>query len=1020
MTDFERVKEKTDLLALIEGETGFKLKRSHLEECPFCSGHECFSVNNAKGVYKCFQCDAAGDVFTFFEKYHNVDTHEALKRAAAAVGVTLTEPARREVRLTTRERIFIEAADYYHRQFNENGAKSYLIEKRGHKEDVLRSMRIGWTDGGLADHLKGKGFSEEDIKASGLAREKTANGKTFLTDTFFRHLAIFPHMGEGGRVLHFTVKDPEKRIEGRSTPYQLKNEYRHREWRFYNQGALQRFNEIIVEEGENDLLSTLDAGIQHVIGLIGQPSEQQIHALKAACHKKHVYLWVDNDFAGRGGWRDGKWHDGYIRQICAGLQGVNVRIISHPSGEEGTPEYIKDPDDYLRGFAGDKRKEIKRLQAEAMDYISWEIAETARLSGLEDRLKALKDRKIFAALGDMMEAEKLVFVEKLESLGLTRKAIEEQIDVSQDLLAELSIYFGSLGNKREGDPNHVAAIIFKHFGKLGQVFRDRENKVYIFYKHTIYEIGNNLPFNALMKKTTRLLHSREPGKSVWESLACEAYNFGRQIDLSSWLYTDRATDAIYANLNSPNNVIFKITREGTMEIQNGLNEEGVLLKSSKKIMPVNYLPDTDIAEGMAALKELIFDNFACEAEQKYLVLCWFFSAFLLDFVPYRALMKFSGSTSSGKTTAARLLSVLIYGSEHLGDPSTAAMYAVSSQNPFLVIDNLESDDITKGGLKFLLLSATGGGKEKRTQGTETETIEEMPKSLVLVTAIEPFTKPELINRTFDIEYGNKWKSENFIEDEVIRQIIKKRDLILSAVIKLIQTEVLPNLEKRREFITILKKDHKGHSKNRTDEFLAMMMLMLEKLVPYIPYWKEGDPEYGFEERYGHGDSEIRKAWITYQDAKAKETETGSSSIIKLLDGLVREYKLKMKEVVEKDFRSEYEQEVYVYTHPEYGLEMIKTQPEVLKDELTGDDFVKIIFEFVTTPKDIVAAFDRFCKNNGLKNPYANASVFGERLKNDRHLLEKTGWELVSRPSAEPYWKVVKGQRFWKFRKTIVQ
>ena len=37
-----------------------------------------------------------------------------------------------------------------------------------------------------------------------------------------------------------------------------------------------------------------------------------------------------------------------------------------------------------------------------------------------------------------------------------------------------------------------------------------------------------------------------------------------------------------------------------------------------------------------------------------------------------------------------------------------------------------------------------------------------------------------------------------------------------------------------------------------------------------------------------------------------------------------------------------------------------------------------------------------------------------------HLLEKTGWELVSRPSVEPYWKVVKGQRFWKFRKTIVQ
>ena len=762
--------------------------------------------------------------------------------------------------------------------------------------------------------------------------------------------------------------------------------------------------------------------MQHVIGLIGQPSEQQIASLKSACATKHVYLWLDNDFGAKGGLKDGKWHDGFIRQICTALQGLNVRIIIHPSGEEGAEDYIKDPDDYLRSLAdSDRRKAIKQLQDDSLDFITWEIEQIALLSTLEDRLKALKDRKVFSSLSDMVEAEKLVFIEKIEALGLTRKAIEEQIDLGQDLLSELAVYFERLQNKRDGDPNQIAAIIYKNLGKLGQFFRDREGKVYIFYKHTIYEIGNNLPFNALMKKVTRLLHSKEPGKSVWESLACEAYNYGRQIDLNSWLFTDRATDAIYANLNAPNNVIFRIRRDGITEIQNGLNEEGVLLKSSKKILPVNFLPDADIAEGMATLNELIFENMACEREQKYLILSWFFSAFLLDFVPYRALMKFSGSTSSGKTTAARLMSVLLYGSEHLGDPSTAAMYAVSSQNPFLVIDNLESDDITKGGLKFLLLSATGGGKEKRTQGTETETIEEMPKSLVLVTAIEPFTKPELINRTFDIEFGNKWKSENFIEDEVVRRIMKKRDLIMSSIIKFIQSEILSNLEKRREFITILKREYKGHAKNRTDEFLAMMMLILEKLVPYIPYWQEYEPEYGHEDRHGHGGGVIRKAWIDYQNAKAKETETGTSSIIKLLDGLVREYKLKMKESdVEKDYAPEYDGEVYRYTHPEYGLEVIKTQPEYLKDEATGDDYMKIIFEFVATPRDIVAAFDRYCKNNGLKNPYSNASVFGERLKNDRHLLEKTGWELISRPSAEPYWKIVKGQRFWKFRKIIVQ
>jgi len=1000
------------------------MKRSHLEECPFCNGHNCFSIDRAKGVYKCFQCEKGGDVFTFLESYHNIGTAEALRRAAAFAGVTLSEAKCRDIKFSVKERIFLEATEYYHAQArivdtplsskecpgsNGNGGRQYLITQRGHREDVLKLMKAGWTDGGLTDHLRGKGFTDDELKASGLAKERKNNGMAYLSDYFIKGLAVFPHM-DGGKVLHFTIKDPAKKFL-----YQLPNEYRAKEWRFYNQSVLYRFNEIIVVEGENDLLSVMDAGVIHGIGMIGQPSDDQIKSLKTACVGKHLYLWMDNDEDTERPLAKGK---GYIRRICTALQEAkyNVRVIVYP-------EEFKDPDEYLRGRPGDidRKKEIKRLQHEALDYITWEIREISRLEGLDKRLEALKDRKIFAALGDMVEAEKLVFIEKLEALGLTRKAIDEQIEISQELRSELEVYFLSLQNKREADPNRVASIIYKHIGKQGQFFRDRDGRVYLFYKHLIYEIGNNRPFNALMKRTTLLLPTKEPGRSVWESLASEAYNFGRHIDLASWISTDRSTDTIYVNLNSPNNVILKISKAGIEEIPNGLNPDGVLLKSSRKILPVNFLPDCEIRDGMAALRELIFENLACEMEQKYLVLCWFMTAFLLDFAPYMALMKFSGPTSSGKTTAAKLLSLLIYGNEHLGDSSTAAMYAVSSQNPLLIVDNLESEDMTKSGQKFFLLSATKGGKEKRTAGTETDTTEEMPKALVLITGIEPFTKSEMSNRTYDVEYSNKFKGEDFIEDEVIRQIIKRRDLIMSAIIKFIQKEILPNLHKRRDFITILKKDHRGHAKNRTDEFLSIMMLILEKLVRHIPFYGENDPYYGMEEEVGWGDAEIRKAWIEYQDAKAKETETMSSNIIKLLDGLIREYLMKMKDLGNDalEYDRDHEDQVYKYVHPEYTLELMKTKPEIKKDE-REEEYVSTIIEFVATPKEIVYAFDRFCKNNGLRNPYSNASIFGERLKNDRHLLEKTGWELVSRKNVEPYWKIIKGVRFWKFRKTIVR
>lgn len=994
MSDIHKqIKESLDLLTLIQQETNFKLKGKHLEECPFCGGHNCFSIKEQ--IYKCFQCpdDTAGDIFTFLETYHHIDSAEALRKAAGIAGIPLIQK-HKELALTIKERIFIEAASYYHNHMLDNGGKEYLIDKRGHNEAILKKMLVGWTDGGLIERLRERGFSDPEITASGMAKERKIASGTFLTDFFIKDVAIFPHQA-GDRVLHFTIKDPKKKFK-----YQLDGKYRHKDWRFYNQSAISKYDEIILVEGENDLLSILDNGIGHVIGTIGQPAEYQIKALKDNCKGKHIYLWLDNDEGGKS----------FIRKIQAALKSYNIRIIIYS-------EKFKDPDEYLQKYEGNKGKEIKRLQAEAIDYISWEIKEIAELEGLEDRLRELKAQDIFATVADMVEIEQLVYIEKLQALGLTRSAIEQQLEHNQELITELNGYFENLSNKRDADPNYIAGKIYNYFNRHGRFFYDRTDKVYLLYKHKLYEVAMNRPFNALIKKSTKLLPTKEPGRSVWESLASEAYIAGKQIDLASWIHTDRNTDTIFVNLNSPQSIILKISKNSIEEIPNGLNDEGVLLKSSNKILPFNFLPDSDIREGMKLLKELVFDNLTCDREQRYLILCWMMSAFMLDFAPYMGLMKFSGPTSSGKTTAARFLSLLIYGNDHLGDPSAAAAYALASQNPLLIIDNLESDDFTKSILKFLLLSATKGGKEKRTAGTESGTTQEQPKALVLITAIEPFTKAELINRTYDIEFSFKHKEDGFIEDEVVRALIKKRDLILSSILKLIQKEVLPNLPRRKDFITILKKEYKNHSKNRTDEYLATLMLMLDKILKYIPYYDQDHLLAGIET----GEKEVRRAWIEYQDAKAKDTETSSNSIIKLLDGLMREYLMKMKDiqpgpVIREDGKVE---DVFSYQHPEYMLEIVKTKPEVFEEDESGT-FSMAHIEFTATSGEICAAFDRYCKNNGIKNPYSTASVFASRLKNDKHLLKKGGWELLSRESFEPYYTRVKGERFWKFRKTIVR
>ena len=94
----------------------------------------------------------------------------------------------------------------------ENGGKAYLTETRGHNMDVLKREKVGRSDGKLLDHLRGQQFTDEEIIESGLAKIKElGEGQFRVLDFFSKGLVIFPHYS-GEKVLHFTMKDPEKKL----------------------------------------------------------------------------------------------------------------------------------------------------------------------------------------------------------------------------------------------------------------------------------------------------------------------------------------------------------------------------------------------------------------------------------------------------------------------------------------------------------------------------------------------------------------------------------------------------------------------------------------------------------------------------------------------------------------------------------------------------------------------------------------------------------------------------------------
>ena len=987
---FIEIKSALDLKTIIPAETGLQMGRHHLEECPFCHGHNCFSIAKDGRSYKCFQCSEAGDIFDFVAKHHNTTEQEALLHCAELAGITLEEK-KKAVRLSKADKVLLAAAQYYHGHMQINGAKQYFLETRKHSLPVLQRMKVGWSDGQLHKHLLKQGFTEEDILASGLVRK---NNNDSLYDLFAPHLAIFPHV-HGERVLHFSCKDPAKQ----KPPYQLPLANRHKSWLFYNQSALDRHKAVLLVEGENDTLSVLDAGFTNVVGLIGQISEEQLKALQAQGNAgKQFILWMDNDGDPDNPMAKGF---GYIRKISKALAGADVRIIVYPSQH-------KDPDEHLHSLPErDRRTAVDALVEKAVHYLEWEIRQAGQQPTLAAKLEQLKIFDIFRQVSLLPNIEQQVYAEKIEQIGFEKKAVQEQLESGIDLRIKINGYLSRLSSIKAADPNIIASLIFEDFSRHGRFFHDAEHKVFLLYKEKIYEVSNNRPFNALIKAKTRLLPTEQPGRSVWESLASEAYSAGHTIKKSSWLHTNKLTDSIYLHFSNHDNSIIKISSKGIEKIQNGLNDDDVLLEASHKMEPFKYDAEAVINTGISELKNLLFDNFSCKQDSKFLLLCWMISCFVSDFSPHVSpLIKAEGGTGSGKTTAARLIEHLLYGSEHLGEISVAGAYAEAASNPLLVIDNLENQDIRNEMLKFLVLTATRGRKTKRKGGTESGVTEESPKSLVMITAIEPFIKSELINRTLVIQFSDRFHNPAFVDDEATRQILRRRNLILSSILKLIQSEILPNLEQRTAYISVLNMQFRKHSKDRLNSYLALMMLILEKL---LRHWDGAAPKA----------QDIWASWIRTQNEMAQDHEVQSNSILQLLDGLIRAYRLEIDKGgcattphTDKDGLT-----INQHVHPEYGIAVSVHPPKPIPED---PEMMATIMEFEAKASDLTYAFTRFCKNQGMSNPYPTASVFSARLKNERAVLEKAGWELITKDSETMYFKTVRGQHVFKFRHTFIR
>ncbi|MDH4163925.1 MAG: CHC2 zinc finger domain-containing protein, partial [Nitrospirota bacterium] len=564
------------------------MKGKHLEQCPFCGGHECFSILEEKQGYHCWQCPEHGDVFTFLEKYHNLTSKgDALIRAAAIAGIELEKKPEvkkaRERTESTAEKIYRLAAERFHQAAlpEDSPARAWFcgpyrrddagkLLGRGHAYNTLLKLRVGCSDAKITAFLKEQGFTEDQIISSGLGVDRNSKDEPIpLRDSFWRAgVAIFPVVDHAGTIKSFTAKDPAKEMKNT----QLKGSKK--EW-FINHSALGAYHDTIVDEGENDVASVIDAGIAGVLGTAGQPSKEQITLLSNHYSNQTLFLWFDLD-AQTGFKTDadrvrGKGGASHIRTLYKGLSGedVNVRIIIHPSGAAGTAEFRKDPDEFIQGLfaegktAAEVKSVIRGLMAKAVDPLTWELRQLEQEEGgAAERLSLFDKRELGKAINRVVGmAEKEILIDlAAKCIGISVSAIEDRVNKSSDLHGHLKEIYRSEEGIKKADGYYLADTIFKWFnnGAGAKFFKTREGKVFLFYNRRQYEIGNNNEFNALMAQMTRLTRLEKPGNLVWEHLTNFCTLQGALVDMMSWIHTDRQRDTIYINLNSEHSKIIRV------------------------------------------------------------------------------------------------------------------------------------------------------------------------------------------------------------------------------------------------------------------------------------------------------------------------------------------------------------------------------------------------------------------------------------------------------------------------------
>ncbi|MGY5848930.1 DNA primase [Salegentibacter sp. F14] len=325
-----------------------------------------FMVSPVKQIWKDFSSGKGGNVVAFLMEHEHFTYPEAIKYLAKKYGIEIEETLQsdeQKVQANERESMYLvsEFANKYFQKILHKTDRGKAIglsyfKERGFSLETIKKFELGYCldewDAFTKEALA-EGYKLEFLEKTGLSIKKGEN-----PFDRFKGRVMFPIHSMSGRVLGFggrILSSDKKAAKYLNSP---ESEIYHKSKVLYGinyaKQAIAKEDNCFLVEGYTDVIQFHQTGIENVVSSSGTAlTSDQIRLINRLT--KNITVLFDGDAAG-------------LRASLRGIdlileQGMNVRILTFPEGEDPDSFARKNSEVELRDFLAENSKDFIAFKA---------------------------------------------------------------------------------------------------------------------------------------------------------------------------------------------------------------------------------------------------------------------------------------------------------------------------------------------------------------------------------------------------------------------------------------------------------------------------------------------------------------------------------------------------------------------------------------------------------------------------------------------------------------------------------